>query len=50
MLKKNDIEFETGEKKFPIMEFLVGFLAWIGLTTTTRKGPLKFSTEHAKEE
>ena len=25
--KNNDIEFELGKKKFPIIEFLIGFLA-----------------------
>ena len=30
--KYRDIEFETGEKKFPIIESMIGFLAWIDLT------------------
>ena len=25
--KNRDIEFKTGEKKFPIIEFMIGFLA-----------------------
>ena len=38
--KNNEIEFADGEKKFPIVNFLIEFLAWIELIGKNKKAEM----------